>query len=465
MRRTRILATIGPASDSPEMIAALIDAGVDAFRLNFSHGTTDDHRAVLERIRRVAAGLNRAIAVVQDLAGPKIRIGALQAPLLLASGDSLTIQHGEFMGGAGRVACSADALFQSVGAGARLLVDDGRIELDVVRATATELDTRVVVGGLLDSHKGINVPGVMIQTPALTANDRDDLRAGIAMGVDLAAVSFVQSAEDMRLARAAAAGAGAPDLPLIAKIEKPQAVDDLEGILDVCDGLMVARGDLGVEMPLESVPAVQRAIIRAARRRGSPVIVATQVLESMREAPRPTRAEVTDAAHAVDQGADAIMLAGETAVGRYPRDAVRTLDRILREAERSAPPDTDGLSDLVTRTAHGRALCQAAVTLADRAKATAIVAVTGGGQTARMLSGLRPRARILAVTPSAATAARLALTWGVVPIVIPDSPDVADVRRALMSGGHLSAGDLAVFVSVSDALANDKSNFVHVEAL
>jgi len=342
-----------------------------------------------------------------------------------------------------------------------LLVDEGRIELQVTHAAADQIDTRVLIGGVLDSHKGINVPGAIL-TSAMTPKDVLDLQAGIAMGVDLVAVSFVQTADDLRQVRAVARAAGAPDLPIIAKIEKPRAVDHVDDILLECDGLMVARGDLGIEMPLESLPAVQRLLIRAARRRGVPVIVATQVLESMRSSPRPTRAEVTDAAHAVDQGADAIMLAGETAIGQYPRLAVATLDRIIREAEKAAVPEPP--REIVGFSEHGHALCEAAVALAARAGAAAIVAVTEGGRTARMLSALRPGARILAVTPNAVTAARLALVWGVRAIVTP-SAGVADLRVLLRRETMLPAGAIVVFVSMDAALDRDDVNFVRVEKL
>ena len=467
MRRTRILVTLGPATNSPERIRALIDAGADAFRLNFSHGTVDSHRESCRMIREAAAGASRTIAVVQDLAGPKIRIGTVAAPLTLTPGATLVIEHGDGVGNGHRVFCIVDALFAAVEPGAHLLLDDGRIELEVVSRAPGRIESKVVTGGVLESNKGISAPGVALPISALTDKDRADLRAGVGMGVDIVSVSFVQSAADLRAARDAAAAAGAPDLGIIAKIEKPQAVQDLPAILAVADGLMVARGDLGVEMPLETLPAIQRTIIREARRHGVPVIVATQVLESMRESPRPTRAEVTDAAHAVDQGADAIMLAGETAIGAYPREAVLTLGRIIQEVER-VPAEIDVVDEpasLSGATVHGRGLCEAAVALARRAGVDAIVAVTGGGRTARILAALRPQSRILAVTPNSATASRLALTWGVTPAVIPHPANLSDIRQALVSQGLMQPGNVAVFVAVSETLEREHSNFMHVEAL
>ena len=464
MRRTRILVTVGPASNDAATIRALIDAGADAFRLNFSHDTAADHAETCRRVREAAAAAGREIAVLQDLGGPKIRTGPLSAPLALRDGDTLVIAQGEDLGGPGRISCAFDALFTSVAAGQRLLLDDGRIELQVESVAPGQLTTRVVNGGVLDSHKGINLPGVALRTTALTAKDLDDLRAGVAMGVDIVALSFVQSADDVRAAHTAAAAAGMPDLPIVAKIEKPSAVESIEDILKVSDGLMVARGDLGVEVPIETLPAVQKRLVAAARRRGIPVILATQVLESMRVEPRPTRAEVTDAAHAVDEGVDAIMLAGETSVGQYPVKAVATLDAIIREAESAFDPGARVLSDVAAGTEHGRALCEAAVTLADRSRAAAIVAVTEAGRTALMLASLRPAARILAATPHARTACRLGLVWGVTPIVT-GATDLATVRDVLAARELLPSGATVVFVAISPALGRDDANFVHVERI
>jgi pyruvate kinase len=462
VRRTRILATLGPASRDPETIRALLAAGADAFRLNFSHGSIAEHQETCRRIREAADLTGRAVAVLQDLGGPKIRTGRLHAPFTLGEGETLVIEAGDFIGGPRGISCGFDALFTSVQVGDRLLVDDGRIELEITSVAPGRLTTRVVSGGLLDANKGINVPNVPLRTSALTPKDVDDLRAGVAMGVDLVALSFVQSADDVRAARAVAASMGAPDLPLVAKIERPQAVEHAEDILRVADGLMVARGDLGIEMPLEVLPAVQKRLILAARRRGVPVIVATQVLESMILEPRPTRAEVTDAAHAVDEGADAILLAGETAIGRYPVRAVAMLDAIVREAENALDRSSRLVPDGALWTEHGRALCEAAVTLAQSAKAAAIVAVTEAGKTARMLAALRPTATILAATPNRQTAARLSLVWGVTP-VLTDATALAAVRDAVVARALVPAGSVVVFVAIRPVLGHDGTNFVHVE--
>jgi pyruvate kinase len=470
MRRTRILCTIGPATETPQSIRALIEAGADVIRLNFSHGSIEWHAEMCRRIRRAAADAGRFVAVVQDLSGPKIRIGTVPSPIALQTGGTLAVELGEAPGGPGRVSTTFQALFQSVSAGARLLLDDGRIELDVTHVAPNRIETRVVTGGVLESHKGINAPGVEMQTPAMTTKDANDLAAGIAMGVDLVAVSFVQSADDMRRVRAAAEQAGAPQMPLIAKIEKPLAVERVEAILDASDALMVARGDLGIEMPLEVIPAVQRRLVAAARRRGAPVIVATQVLESMRSSPRPTRAEVTDAAQIVDEGADGVLLTGETAIGQYPDLAVSTLDRILREAEINRPADVVSAvaasrDDDRRRPAHARALAEAAVALASRANAEAIVALTGSGQTALLLAALRPSARILALTPHPTTASRLAVVWGVRPIVTAEQ-GLENARNLLRSQNLVRAGSVVVFVSIGPDLSRDgASNFVHAETL
>jgi pyruvate kinase len=464
MRRTRILATMGPASRDPAIVRDLIAAGADAFRLNFSHGTHAEHAEAYRHIRAAAAEAGRRIAIVQDLGGPKIRTGTVAAPIMLAAGDTLAIEHGDFVGGPGRVSCTFDALFASSHAGDRLLMDDGRIELAVTSASASRIDARVVVGGELDSHKGINLPGVPIATCAVTPKDEDDLKFGLALGVDFVALSFVQSAADVRRARELATACGAPDVALIAKIERPQALDHLEEILDVVDAVMVARGDLGIEVPLETLPALQRRLVTRSRARGVPVIVATEVLESMRHEPRPTRAEVTDAAHAVDEGADVIMLSGETAMGDYPVRTVQTLTAIISAAEASREATPAVALEGTEWSAHGLALCEAALTLAERAQASAIVAVTAAGNTARLLAALRPRATIVAATPNERTAAQLSLVWGITPVVT-GATTLDAVRDAIRSSGAIHTGETVVFVSMETALGVGNRNFLRIEKI
>ena len=466
MPRTKILATLGPASSDAAVIRALIDAGADAFRLNFSHGTAQAHAELCRLVRAEAKAAGRHVLVLQDLGGPKIRTGPLAAPMTLSRGDVLIIDHGNEAGEHGRITTSFAPLFSSVTVGQKLLLDDGRLSLTVTSVAPGRLTTTVVEGGVLDSRKGINVPGGAIRTAALTDKDREDLRAGVEMGVDAVALSFVQSRDDIAEVRSAARALGASDMPFIAKIERPSAVDHIDDIVSVSDAVMIARGDLGIELPLETLPAVQRRVLMAARRRGIPVIVATEVLESMRSSPRPTRAEVTDAAHAVDEGADAIMLSGETAVGRDPVRVVSTLSVIVEEAERSAavPGGTRIGTDDVIASRHGLAVCEAAVALADRAGASAIVAVTKAGMTPRLLSALRPAARIIAATSNEQTAARLGLVWGVTSMLT-EADTLPAVREMLLSRALVPRGETIVFVAMHVALGHEADNYVVVERM
>lgn len=470
MRHTKIIATVGPASGGDETIRALIAAGADVFRLNFSHGTHETHAASIDRIRAAAAQSGRCIALMQDLSGPKIRIGELKdhRPIELRPGDTLRIIVGEILGDAGRVSTTYD-LTKAVAPGNTLLIDDGHIQLRVERVERNELVTTVIDGGLLDEHKGINVPGVVLPSSGLTPKDVEDLKFGAKAGVDFVALSFVQSAADLRQAREALVREGAPEVLLVAKLERPEAVARIDEVLDASDAVMVARGDLGLELPLERVPRVQKEVTRKARALGIPVIVATQVLESMRTEPRPTRAEVSDAANAVDDGVDAIMLAGETAAGRFPVRAVQTLDLIIRDAEMMPPVGSVSLRDTHLLSGSGRALCEAAVTLAARSEAAAIVAVTRGGKTARVLSALRPRATIYAATNREDIGRRLAMAWGVVPLVCELGIDVdaavASIGSRLASDGALTAGSVIVVVSISPELGAGPSNFLKLQQI
>lgn len=466
MRHTKIIVTIGPASESDAVLAELVSAGVDVFRLNFSHGTHAWHADVFRRVRAAARGARRHVAIMQDLAGPKIRTGKLVGggPVELRQGAPLILEVGDGEGDAQRVFTSYAPLAAGVRPGDRLLLDDGRIELQVEHSDGRVVRTVVINGGPLGERKGIAAPGVPLGGGALTEKDIADLRFGLELGVDLVALSFVQSADDIRDARRVMRDAGR-EASVIAKIERPIAVERLDEILEESDAVMVARGDLGLELPLEQVPTVQKAITRKGRSRGLPVIVATQVLESMRLEPRPTRAEVSDAANAVDDGADAIMLTGETAAGLYPVKAVQTLDAVLREAEKMLP-DAAPVAPSVdpTGTGHGRAICEAAVTLARTGQADAIVAVTRGGTTAQLLSSLRPMAPIYAATDSVPVAERLALQWGVVPIVCAVE-DVEQVEKAVARYGSLGTPSVVVFVSVSPDLRDSRSNFLTLRRL
>jgi pyruvate kinase len=472
MRHTKIIATVGPASDSDAMLDALIAAGTDIFRLNFSHGTHDTHAATFARIRGAASRARRAVAVLQDLGGPKIRTGALEGgrAIHVKAGDRLTIATGDFAGGQARIATTFAGLARTVRPGDRLLLADGTVELRVDDTNGTEIQTTVIEGGEIGEHKGINAPGVPLPTSAITPKDVEDLKFGVSLGVDLIALSFVQTAGDLRHGRQLLIEVNAVDIPLVAKLERPQALEQLDDILKCSDAVMIARGDLGVEMPLERVPRAQKEITWAARRLGVPVIVATQVLESMTIEPRPTRAEVNDAATAVADGVDAIMLSGETAVGAYPARTVQTLDAIIRDAEampmpaRSSAPDMPPLHD-----DHAQALCEAAVTLADRGDAQAIVAVTRGGGTARRLSALRPRAPIIATSNRDDTARRLTIYRGVVPLCteIGENVDSAGtlIGHELVARGLVAAGSAVVLVSINADLTRADANYLKIQRL
>jgi pyruvate kinase len=469
MRHTRIIATVGPSCDTPDTLDALISAGVDIFRLNFSHGTHDSHRATFTRIREAASRADRIVAVLQDLSGPKIRTGRLAggAPIPLKAGESLRIVTGDEVGQPGRVYTTYAPLARSVTPGRELLLDDGRVVLRVDATDGTEITTTVVHGSQLGEHKGINAPGVALPASGLTLKDAEDLAFGLSLGVDMVALSFVQSAADVEAARNVTEG-HAPGTPIIAKLERPEALQHLDAVLTSADAVMVARGDLGLEVPLEQVPRMQKEITRKARALGRPVIVATQVLESMRHEPRPTRAEVSDAANAVDDGVDAIMLAGETAAGDYPVKAVETLDAIIRDAEVLPPLAVASVARLM-HAEHGRALCEAAVTLADRGEADAIVAVTREGNTARMLAALRPNALIFAATNRVEVARRLMLYRGVVPIVttIAENVDATGtlIARHLLARGLVKPGGEVVFVSVHSDPAQPAANFLKLHQL
>src|SRR3954462_13308252 len=363
MRHTKIIATVGPASDTEATLDALIAAGTDIFRLNFSHGTHESQGATFARVRAASARACCEVAILQDLSGPKIRTGRLAGgqAITLKPGDSVSIATGDGVGGPGRLFTTFDGLAKGVRSGDRLLLADGRVELRVESTNGSEIHGTVVEGGEIGEHKGINAPGVPLPTSAITDKDVEDLKFGVSLGIDMVALSFVQTAADVEQARRILADAGAAAVPVIAKLERPLALEHLEDILNACDAVMVARGDLGLEMPLERVPRAQKEITRRARLAGKPVIVATQVLESMTSEARPTRAEVNDAANAVEDGVDAIMLAGETAAGHHAVRAVKTLNAIIGDAETAPPHNVEAVARPVAHDDHARALCEAAV--------------------------------------------------------------------------------------------------------
>ena len=419
MIKTKIVCTIGPASRSPEVLERLIRAGMNVARLNFSHGTPDEHGRTISDLRRIARRLGRPVAVLQDLAGPKIRIGPVRnGPVTLEPGSSFTLTARKVPGDARAVSLNYPGLVADVRKGDVLLLSDGALELEVVAVDGRDIRCRVVIGGPLNSFKGINLPARTLRTPGLTPKDRDDLRFGLSQEVDYVALSFVRGAGDIATVRRHMGRCGG-SAPVIAKIEKHEALDEMGAILEAADGIMVARGDLGVEIPLERIPRVQKDLIRKSREAGKPVITATQMLRSMVDSPRPTRAEVTDVANAILDGTDAVMLSEETAVGRYPVESAVMMARIAREAETLASTDEGlrpgGLGP-VPGSLPGAVACAAARLAAD-VGAAAIVTFTRSGSTARLVSRCRPVVPILAHTPEESTRRQLALCWGVLPVL------------------------------------------------
>jgi pyruvate kinase len=463
MRRTKIVCTIGPASSSPEVIRRLIQAGMDVARLNFSHGTQEEHGRVIATIRQIAAELGVPVAILQDLQGPKIRLGTFrggQARLTAGADFSLTTRSVE--GTAAIASATYERLPHDVKVGDRILLVDGLIELRVLEVSEDTVRCRVVTGGDIGDHKGINLPGVAVSARAVTAKDQEDLRFGIAQKVDAVAVSFIRGPENVLEVKDLIATLGG-DLPVVAKLEKPEAVQRLDAILDVTDGVMVARGDLGVELPLEDVPLVQKDVIRRARLRAIPVITATQMLESMVNNSRPTRAEASDVANAILDGTDAVMLSAETAAGKYPVETVEVMARIAVQAETALP---DLAVTIARASSFPDVISEAACRAASEVKARAIVAFTQSGFTARLLSKYRPQAPIFAFSPSEVVQRRLNLHWGVVPKTIRsvlNTDQLADeIEDLLLSQGAVSRGDALVFVTGVPLFVRGTTNLLHL---
>ncbi len=418
MSRTRIVCTIGPSTATDEGVLALAEAGMNVARLNFSHGTHEDHASVAASVRRAAEAVGRPIAVLQDLAGPKVRTGTVVAGgAMLVSGQPFVLTTRRVEGGRESVSVTYDGLPGDVESGDTLMLADGAIELIVETVSRDDIVCRVITGGTLSSHKGINLPSRTITVPAFTDKDRVDLAFGVGIGVDAVAVSFVRSADDIAAVRAALNDHGST-VPIIAKIEKHEAVENLTEIIEAVDGVMVARGDLGVEIPLETVPLVQKRIIAEANHAAKPVITATQMLKSMEGSPRPTRAEVTDVANAVLDGTDAVMLSEETAIGAYPVESVETLQRIADVTEASGLMAAVGRRGCeMTGETADESVALAACRMADDLGARAIVTFTISGSTARLVAKHRPKQTILAPTPGRETMHALAFVWGVTPLL------------------------------------------------
>ncbi len=436
MRRAKIVCTLGPASSTPDMIAALVEAGMDCARLNFSHGSHEDHARTAGMVRDAAAKARRPVAILADLCGPKMRVGRFpNGPIELKEGAPFTLTTRDVPGDERQVSHTYAPLPRDVVVGDKILLDDGLLRLRVVETTDTDVITEVEVGGTLSDRKGINVPGAKLSTPALTDKDRSDLAFAVdTLKVDYLALSFVRSADDVAQAQTLAKGT-----PVIAKLEKPEAIDNLDSICDMADGAMVARGDLGVEVGPEKVPLIQKRIIRAVNERGKLVITATQMLDSMIRNPRPTRAEAADVANAVIDGTDAVMLSGETAAGKYPIESVQMMDAIVREVEAEWLSEGLGAAvgpSLIDRHQWGftDAAARAAAMLSYALPLKALVTFTRDGRTARLLSEYRPRAMVVAITSRMEIASRLALEWGVAPrFEIP--PDT--LEEALRLAGSL----------------------------
>jgi pyruvate kinase len=470
VRRAKIICTIGPACDSEECIRDLMNLGMDVARLNFSHGTHPEHARRIRRLRRIARSLKRTVCILQDLQGPKIRTGRLKngKPVELETGSILTITPRKVLGTAALISTDFPGLAREVEPGARVLLSDGRIELRVRAIHGEDVECEVRNGGVLAEQQGINLPGTAVSVPVLTEKDRLDLKFGLSHGVDAVALSFVRSADDLRLAKDLMRKYG-KSVPIIAKLEKPQAIERLEEILEAADGVMIARGDLGVELPPEQVPIIQKRVIHRAAWWRKPVITATQMLESMTENPRPTRAEASDVANAIFDGTDGVMLSGETASGRYPRESVAMMVRIIVEAESSMaqmPPAARRHEN--HRYSVAETICESIAHAAEDLHMGAIAVFTESGNTARMLSKHRPKATIYAFTRRLEVCNRMNALWGVVPIH-KDKWESAEtmVRTAekeLLPKGFLRPGDVLGLVA-GTRLTSGATNFMRLHTV
>jgi pyruvate kinase len=466
-RRAKIVCTLGPATDSQERITQLVEAGMDIARLNLSHGDRSDHEQRYRAVRQAASDTGRAVGILADLQGPKIRLGRFAAgPVEWHPGEQVRITVEDVAGTHDRVSTTYKGLSEDARPGDTLLVDDGRVGLRVVDVAGSDVVCQVVEGGTVSNNKGISLPGMNVSIPALSDKDIGDLEFALGLAVDLVALSFVRSPGDVDLARKVMDRCNVR-LPVIAKLEKPEAVADLEAVVAAFDGIMVARGDLGVELPLERVPVVQKQAVQLCRENAKPVIVATQMLDSMIASPRPTRAEVSDVANAVLDGADAVMLSGETSVGKYPIESVRTMTRIAAEVESEPAATIPPLCH--PACTQGDLLAQSARDIGEGLGAKALVAFTQSGDTVRRLARLHPRLPLLAFTPIPAVRNQLAVTWGVETFLVPpvDSTDavVRQVDEAMISIGRHQPGDLVVIVAGSPPGTVGSTNMIRVHRL
>ncbi|MBC1240041.1 pyruvate kinase [Nostoc sp. 2RC] len=469
-RRKKIVATIGPATSSPEMLKAIIEAGATTLRLNFSHGTHADHQRNIRLIRQTAFELNQPVAILQDLQGPKIRLGKFDnGSIVVAKGDRFTLTNRPVIGTQEISCVTYDYLAQEVPVGAKILLDDGRVEMLVeeINRDKGDLHCRVTVAGKLSNNKGVNFPGVYLSIKAMTDKDREDLMFGLDQGVDWVALSFVRNPQDLMEIKELISSTG-KQVPVIAKIEKHEAIEQMEAVLALCDGVMVARGDLGVELPAEDVPVLQKRLIATANRLGIPIITATQMLDSMVSNPRPTRAEVSDVANAILDGTDAVMLSNETAVGNYPVEAVATMARIAERIEQEeAHSAVRQLRD--TRRSIPNAISQAVSQIAEQLGAAAIMTLTQTGATARNVSKFRPHTPVLAVTPHVNVARQLQMVWGVKPLLVLGLPSTGQTFQAAINVAQelklLSEGDLVVMTAGTLQGVSGSTDLIKVEVV
>ncbi|MFW0792963.1 pyruvate kinase [Gordonia sp. CPCC 205515] len=470
-RRTKIVCTLGPATSSDEKLKELVEAGMDVARMNMSHGTQDVHREVYARVRKAGDAAEKAVGILADLQGPKIRLGKFEdtgAPngeVMWATGDEVRITVKDIVGTHDRVSTTYKHLAEDVKPGDRLLIDDGKVGLVATAVDGDDVVCAVTEGGPVSNNKGLSLPGVNVSVPAMSDKDISDLEFALDLGVDMIALSFVRSPADVELVHEVMDRKGRR-VPVIAKLEKPEAIENLEAIVLAFDAIMVARGDLGVELPLEQVPLVQKRAIQMARENAKPVIVATQMLDSMIENSRPTRAEASDVANAVLDGADAVMLSGETSVGKWPMEAVRTMDRIARAVE-EGPRDVPPLSH-VPRTKRG-VISYAARDIGERLEVKALVAFTQSGDTVRRLARLHSRLPLLAFTPTQAVRSQLALSWGTETFIV-DRVDTTDnmidqVDHQLLRIGRLDKGDVVVIVAGAPPGTVGSTNMIHVHRI
>ncbi len=471
-RRAKIVCTLGPASSSKEAIRSLIDAGMDVARLNFSHGSYDFHRGLFNTIREAAAEAQKPVAIMQDLQGPKIRCLTMEdGGVPLEAGAETVITTDDIVGTSERFGTSYKLLPRDVAAGDRILLDDGNLSLEVLGTTDTDVRCRVIDGGVLKDKKGINLPHSKVSAPSLTEKDIQDAHFGAEIGVDAVALSFVRTGHDVRMLRRELAAHKSRAF-IVAKLEKPQAIDQLDGIIEEADGVMVARGDLGVEMPPEKVPVIQKRIIEEANRRGRSVIVATQMLESMIHNPRPTRAEASDVANAVFDGADAVMLSGETAVGRDPKAVVEIMSRIIIEAEgsdRAEYVQTNHALDTQAAQDFQNAISLAAVRSAHELKADAICVYTNSGSTARLIAEYRPRVPIVAFVQDEEQRRRLQFAWGVQSQLLPNIESTealfAAIDDRMIEGQLAEPGQTVVVCSKVPLSQRQRTNTMHLHCV